>query len=720
MRQILVQAGAAAPAVYELPDPAVLDGQVMIRNRASLISPGTERSSVQLHTSSLLAKARQRPDQVRLVLNKLRTEGISSTVRKVRSRLAEPFVPGYSCAGTITRVGPRVTEFKAGDRVAAAGYGYASHAELVCVPINLTVKIPTEVTFAEAAFGTMGAIALHGVRVTSPSLGETVVVVGLGILGQLTAQILRSAGMQVIAVEPSTFRRDLAGQSGISDTTEPGEQARRLVLDRTGHHGADAIIITAASRAEDLIAETAELARDRGIITVVGDIPLNLPRQVFYQKELQVRLSRSYGPGRYDREYEEKGRDYPYPYVRWTQKRNIAAFLGLIARKQVSVEHLITDHRDVSRAEQAYALLEGPDRDRHLGVVFDYPETDNPPVTTIHLKSKAAKLSADGTFGVGFVGFGQFAGGVLLPAFQSINNLRYTGVATRKGVSAKSAAAKGGFAYATTDYTRVINDPQTDIVVIATTSDLHADLACAALAANKAVFLEKPLALDQPGLTRVVEAVRKHGGMLQVGFNRRYSPALTEIKRVLTPRRTPLAIDYRVCVSRAPAPQQHWLGDPERSGGLLIGEVCHFIDAAIFLTDAHPRTVYARPLGTDAGDDAVAVFMEMADGSVVNIRYLTGAAPGTPKEYVDIVGGGITAYVNDFRLYGWAGNGRPQKRRGTQNKGHVEQLKAFTCSLRQKGMAAGDLIAAVYATEATFAAQESMRSGGPVAVIVDF
>jgi len=705
--------------VYELPDPAPQAGHLIIQNRASLISPGTERASIELHQASLLTKARRRPDLVKQVIGKIRTEGVISTMRKVRSRLAEPFAPGYSCAGVITQVGPGVEGYTVGDRVAAAGYGYASHAELVSVPKNLAAGIPDGVTFDEAACGTMGAIALHGVRVTAPALGETVVVVGLGILGQLTAQILQAAGVNVIAVEPDSFRRDLARKSGITATCPPGEAARRIVSDRTRRRGADAVIVTAASDAEELATKSAELARDRGVITIVGDVPLKLSRRLFYTKELQLRLSRSYGPGRYDREYEEKGRDYPFSFVRWTQKRNIEAFLDLLAQKKVTVDHLITDRFGVEDAGKAYRLLESPERSRHLGLLFVYPEKDQRPISTIRFKKPRRARRAAGTLGVGFVGFGQFAAGVLLPAFKSVGGIRLTGVATRKGASANAAAIKGGFAFATTDHTQVINDAHTDIVVIAAPHDLHADLAIEALRAQKAVFLEKPAALDPDGLARLIGAVREHGGLVQVGFNRRYSPALGCLKNALADRISPLSIDYRVCAGPAPPSRQHWVTDPEIGGGRLKGEVCHFIDAVIFLTDARPKTVYARPLGADEDDDAVALTMELTDGSVGNIRYLTQAAPGTPKERIDIVGGGTTAFVDDYRAYGWTGPGRTVKKRGVRDKGHTAQLKAFLDSLRHKGVAAGNFVDAAYATQATFAAHDSLRSGRPVTVSVN-
>lgn len=719
MQQVLLYPKAAAPAAYELPDPALQVGQVIIANRASLISPGTERASMEMQKASLLAKARQRPDLAKQVINKVRTEGLASTVRKVRSRLAVPFAPGYSCAGVITEIGRSVEGYSVGDRVAAAGYGYASHAEVVSVPKNLTAKIPSGVSFAEAACTTLGAIAMHAVRVTSPALGETVVVVGLGILGQLTAQILQAAGINVIAVEPDSFRRDLARQSGITAVIPPGEQALQKTLDHTQQRGADAVIITAAAQNEELISESARLARDRGVITIVGDVPLNLSRRQFYGKELQLRLSRSYGPGRYDRLYEEKGQDYPYPYVRWTQKRNIEAFLDLLAQKKVIVEHLITDRFKIGEAEKAYGLLEGTETNRHLAVMFVYPEKDYRPLSCIHIKKPPCTAPAGDTLGVGFIGFGQFAAGVLRPAFESAGGLRFTGVSTTKGISADMAAKKGGFAFATTDHTQVIKNPATDIVVIATTHDLHANLAIEALSAGKIVFLEKPMALDPDSLTQMVGAIREHGGLLQVGFNRRFSPALVCIKEALAGRTGPLSIDYRVCPGPPPSVHEHWVTDPDVGGGRLIGEICHFVDAVLFLTDAYPKRVYAQSLGAHQDDDAVTLTIELTDGSVANIRYLTAVSPGTPKERIDIVGSGITAYINDFCSYGWTGRGRSFKKRGKQNKGHTEQVKALLDSVRHKGLVGGNLVDAVYATQTTFVACDSLRSGKPVAVHVN-
>jgi len=719
MQQVLLYPKAAAPAAYDLPDPAPQAGQVIITNRASLISPGTERAGMEMHKASLLTKARRRPDLVKQVIDKVRTEGVFPTIRKVRSRLAEPFAPGYSCAGVIAQLGPGVEGYSIGDRVAAAGQGYASHAEVVSVPKNLTAKIPEGVTFAEAACGTLGAIAMHAVRITSPALGETVIVVGLGILGQLTAQILQAAGVNVIAVEPDSFRQDLARQSGIAAVTSPGEPAMQATLDFTQQRGADAVIITAASHNEELISESTRLVRDRGVITIVGDVPLTLSRRLFYGKELQLRLSRSYGPGRYDRQYEEKGHDYPYPYVRWTQKRNIEAFLDLLALKKVLVEHLITDRFDIQEVEKAYDLLTDPERNQHLAVLFVYPEKDHLPLSTTQIKKPPCRARAGDTLGVGFIGFGQFAAGVLLPAFESVDGLQFTGVATTKGITAHTAAMKGGFTFATTDHTRVIKNPETDIVVIAATHDLHADLAIEVLQAGKIAFLEKPMALDPDGLAQLVGAVRKHGGLVQVGFNRRYSPALICIKKALAERTSPLSIDYRVCPGPPPSAHDHWVTDPDIGGGRMIGEICHFIDAVSFLAEAHPKRVYAHSLGTNEDDDAVALTLELTDGSMANIRYLTKASPGTPKEQIDILGGGITAYVNDFRSYGWTGRGRSVKKRGMQNKGHAEQIKALLDSVRHKGQAGGNFVDAVYATQTTFAARESLRSGKPVAVHVN-
>jgi len=718
MKQVLLNPKSSSPTAYELPDPALDSGFILIENRASLISPGTERAGMEMQKASLLTKARQRPDLVQQTIHKIRTEGLVSTVNKIRSRLADPFAPGYSCAGEIIEIGPGVEGYAVGDRVAAAGYGYASHAELVSVPQNLTAKIPAGVTFAQAACGTLGAIALHGVRITSPALGETVAVVGLGILGQLTAQILQASGINVIAVEPDEYRRNLARENGIVLTAAPGAEACHLVEEHTGRRGADAVIITAATSHKGIIDESAELVRDRAIVTVVGDVPLTLSRRSFYNKELQLRLSRSYGPGRYDRLYEEMGHDYPLPYVRWTEQRNIEAFLGLLAQKKITVDNLITDRFTIDRAAEAYQVLECEGASRHLAVLFEYPPKPERPISRITIGKRRLQLSQDGRLGVGFVGFGQFAAGVLLPAFKAAGDIRLTGVATRKSATANAAASKAGFAFAATDAELVINNPHTDIVVVATTHNNHAALAEAALAAGKAVFLEKPIAIDPDSLSQLTRAIRTYGGLLQVGFNRRYSPALRGIKEALAGRSDPLSIDYRVCAGYTPEPTKHWVADPEIGGGRLIGETCHFIDAALYLTDALPRRVYARSLAGDGRDDAVTVMIELTDGSIVQLRYLSNAGPGTSKEHIDIVGAGTTAFVEDFRNYGWTNHGEQKTERGTQNKGHREQLKALVQSLRQRGIAAGNITAAIYATQATFAARESLRSGRPVDVEV--
>ncbi len=720
MKQVLLNAHSNVPTATEVPDSQVQPGYVLIANRASIISPGTERTGLELQRASLAAKARKRPDLVRQVITKVYTEGLPSTIRKVRSRLGEPFTPGYSCAGIITEIGSGVDGFSVGDRVAGAGFGHASHAELVSVPKNLTAKLPPEVSFAEGACGTLGAIALHGVRTTGATLGETVLVVGLGLVGQLTAQILQAGGIRVIAVEPNKFRAEIGRKCGIAPVCPPGNATRQKVLGLTAGRGADAIIITAASASTSLVTDYAEMARDRGTITIIGDVPLHLSRRIFYEKELKLRVSRSYGPGRYDREYEENGGDYPLSYVRWTEQRNMESFLELIAKKQVNVKDLITYRVEIEQAEQAYQLLDGSDSDRHLAILLEYPRQNRRPVTTITLRQKKHASVRPAGLGVGFVGLGEFASGVLLPAVKSCRHVRLTGVAARGGVRAYSAGKRGGFAFATTDHRRVVDDPQTDLVIVATTHNSHVDLTVDALAAGKAVFVEKPLATTPDDLARIVRAFRTYGGLVQVGFNRRYSPASQKIKDILGQRNGPLSLDYRICAGPAPSRHKHWIADPTIGGGRLIGEVCHFIDTAIFLTDTLPRQVSAHKLPGDENDDSVILTLELQDGSVAQIRYLTQAGPGTPKEKIDIVGGGITATIDDFREYRWSAVSGRGKKRGRQNKGHKEQLRALISTLANTGMVAGDFVAAAYATQTTFAARQSLQTGMSVPVSVEF
>ncbi|HEX8903703.1 MAG TPA: bi-domain-containing oxidoreductase, partial [Longimicrobiaceae bacterium] len=644
MKQVVQHVRTRRLEVAEVPEPAPRAGGVLVRNVASLISAGTEKMLVDFAGKSLVGKARERPDLVRQVLDKVRKDGIGPTVQTVLSKLDQPLPLGYSCAGVVEEAGRGAPEFAPGDRVACAGMGYASHADVVFVPRNLAVAIPPEVSFEDAAYVTVGAIALQGVRVTEARLGEAVAVIGLGLLGQLAVQILRSAGCRVIGIDLDPAKVALARELGAEAAVLRTDDVQAAVSAFTGGRGADAVVITAATSSSDPVELAGEIARDRAVVTMVGATGMEIPRKPYYEKELQLRLSRSYGPGRYDPEYEEKGHDYPAGYVRWTERRNMEEFLRLIAAGQVTPAKLTTHRFPVDRAEAAYELIGGKTGEAFAGVVLTYPERRTP-VRTVRLAERAPVA---GALGVGFVGAGNFARAVLLPAFAKAERVSLVGVSTATGMNARAAGERHGFAYATTDTAALLADPAVHAVVVATRHGSHARFAAQALRAGKAVFLEKPLAIDEEGLAEVLAAQEESGGVLAVGFNRRFSPLAEEVRRAFTPG-LPLAIQYRV--NAGAIPRASWIHDPEDGGGRIIGEVCHFVDLCQFLADDIPVEVFAHALeGPEGGlHDTVTITLRFAKGSIASIAYFATGDKSFAKERVEVFGGGTLAVLDDFR-----------------------------------------------------------------------
>ncbi|MEW5873779.1 MAG: bi-domain-containing oxidoreductase [Candidatus Zixiibacteriota bacterium] len=708
MKQLLQHPRERTPQAVTLPDPVPQPGCVLIRTRASLISSGTERASVQMARASLMEKARRRPDLVRQVLHKARTEGLVPTWQKARHRLDQPLVPGYSCAGTVVGLGEGVSGFRIGDRVAAAGQNLASHAELTNVPVNLVCRLPESVGFDEGAFVAVGAIALHGVRTGSPLIGETVAVVGLGLLGQLTARILSAQGCRVIGIDPSDSRRR-AAESNVHLMTAAPENAIHVVQQATGGLGADAVIVCAASRSENILAEAAALARDRACITVVGAVPVVAPREVFYRKELQLRVSRSYGPGRYDAAYEQRGVDYPESYVRWTENRNMQAFLQLIADKRVDTSSLITHRFKIEESDSAYGTIES--EEQALAVVFEYPPESEPLPVVKRLASGKRGEGRD-IIGVGFWGAGAFAGSVLAPLLASRSDVRLVGVASRTPVAADQAMRQHRFAYATCTPERLLEDHDINLLVIATPHHLHAAQAMAALKAGKSVFLEKPMATEPGDLRELAAMMAECGPRLQVGFNRRFSPAATSLDAAFADVRDPKTLVYRVAAG--PAPESGWMSDPA-SGGRIKGEICHFIDTAQYLIGSWPCAVRAEQLGK-RDSDGVLITLRFTDGSTATIIYVTDHNRRTPKESLEIFGGGVSAAIDDYRRWIVHKGGRTIERKTRQDKGHRAQFDALIARLRTEDAVDGDPLAAICATDVTFAVHESLRTGATVEV----
>jgi predicted dehydrogenase/threonine dehydrogenase-like Zn-dependent dehydrogenase len=720
MKQVLQYRRTGATRVVDVPAPLTPAGGLLVHNQWSLISPGTERMLVEAGGGNLLNTARQRPELVRQMLDKVGRDGISATVEAVRGRLDVAIPLGYSCAGTVLDIGPGArAAFTTGDRVACAGAGQANHAEVVAVAKNLTVRVPNGVSLDDAAFVTVGAIAMQGVRVADVRLGEACVVIGLGLVGQLTVQLLKAAGCRVFGIDVAADKVELArslGAEGACVRTDPDavEKVRAFSLGR----GADCILIAAATGSSDPVQLAAKLARDRAVVVAVGMVGMDVPRNAYYEKELQLRLSRSYGPGRYDRSYEEDGIDYPLGYVRWTEQRNMEAFLDLVAAGTVHPSNLVTHRVPIARAEHAYRIVTGEVAEPYLGILLEYPNTtalEAPTLTRVELR-RPAFPSSSRTVRLGVVGAGNFARSVLLPALKKLSqgDVELRGVATASPPSAQQTATRFGFGYAASDWRQVIDDDSVDAVLVATRHDLHADIAAAALRAGKAVFLEKPMALVPDELDDLMAAWRSTGRVLQLGFNRRFAPTYVQLKARFSRRQGPLVMAYRVNAG-AVAPTS-WVVDPVQGGGRLVGEVCHMVDTLVDLAGAPVSSVYAQPLASSLSDDVV-LSLSFGDGSIGTIVYASNGDRSLPKEQLEVFAEGKAAVLDDFRnlRLHWGGKtSRLGGRFSSQDKGHAAELSAFLDAVRSGSPSPVDAETAAHVTRVTFAAVESARTGLPV------
>ncbi len=660
MKQVLQDVRSGEIAVREVPEPAPRQGCVLVAVRHSVVSPGTERAMASLGAKSLLGKARARPDLVRKTMAAARAEGVGATVAKVRGRLEQYTAFGYSCAGEVLDSGgdPRLAP---GMRVACVGQGYASHAEVVSVPQSLVVPLPDGVSTSEAAFAAPAAIALHAIRLAGAEPGAVVAVVGLGLIGQLAARLLRAAGCRVVGVDPREDRRALLGEAA------PPEGAPALAASVSRGRGADAVLVCAAASSSAPVELAAELARDRACVVVVGDVALELDRRAFYEKELSLAVARSYGPGRYDRDYEERGLDYPAGYIRWTEARNVEAVLDLLAAGSFRVDDLVTHRIPIVEGAQAYAVLESDSA--ALGVLLEY----DPPAERTRTIRAAAPAARTGALRVGLVGAGAFVRGTLLPILAGLDDVQLTAVCARTGASAKSVADRRGIPVVSTDWQELVGADDLDALVVATPHAEHARIAAAALRAGKAVYVEKPLAIDRESLDEVAAAARESGGLLFVGHNRRFAPLARKLKDAVA---GPLLIQIRVAAG--PLPPGHWLEDPEQ-GGRVLGEISHFVDLAAFLAGGAPveavgHAVAGSLLGT----------LRFPDGSAASIAYGVGESGGLPKERVEVLGPYGAGVLDDFvrlELFG-AQAGVTKSRR---DKGHVALLRAFVAAARGGG-----------------------------------
>ncbi len=586
---------------------------------------------------------------------------------------------------------------------------YASHAEVVFIPTNLAVRIPEGVGFDEASFVTLGAIALQGIRTAEVKLGETVAVIGLGLLGQLTCQMLKAAGCRVIGIDLDEVRTELAREHGADLVLQRGQDVEASIDSFTNGYGTDAIIVTAAADTNDPVELAGAIARDRAIVSVVGAVRMDVPRKVFYEKELQLRLSRSYGPGRYDRQYEEGGVDYPISYVRWTERRNMEEFLRMVAIGSVRVGKLITHRYAIADAEKAYSMITSSDSSS-LGIVLTYPPDSGTQTTSVRIRvaRPASGARSAGKVRLGVIGAGNFARSVLLPRLKKMSEVELGGVATATGRNAKATAEQFGFEWCTTDYQQIIESNGIDAVLIATRHDLHAEIAAGALASGKATFVEKPLSTTREGLDMVMRALEDGGDRLQVGFNRRFSPLAIRLRDAFKGIES-LAMTYRI--NAGPVPRDSWIAGTE-GGGRIVGEVCHFVDFFQFLTGADPEEVFAYRTALDP--DNLSVVLKFSDGSTGNINYFSTGDRALPKERIEVYGSGSIGIIDDFRSVEiWRDGKRTRSGRLNQDKGMDAELKTFVEWTRNGGnppVPASDL---VMTTLATFAIERSLESGRP-------
>jgi len=722
MKQIIQSYRSGELWLAEVAAPACKSGGVLVRTQVSFVSAGTERMLVDFAKKNLVGKAVAMPDQVKKVLRKVKSEGLFSTIEKVQAKLDQSIPLGYSCAGIVEEVGSQVRGLCVGDRVACGGAGFANHAELNYVPKNLVVKIPEGVSFEDASCATVGSIALQGIRQCDLRLGESVCVMGLGLLGLLSVQMLKAAGCRVIGFDPNVLRCDLASNLG-ADVVVSNQLV--MAVDAFSHgFGVDAVLIAAATKSNEPVTVAGEIARHRGKVVVTGMVGMDLPRDQYYKKELDFKLSLSYGPGRYDAQYEEAGQDYPYGYVRWTEQRNIQAFLEMVAGGQVTPSGLVTHRYPIDEALDAYDLLLGKKTEPYLGIVIEYPK-EGTADTCVQIQPCPSNLAKVGTkpIGVGFIGAGNFTKAVLLPELKKkSDDVSLVGVCTASGMNASETARKEGFLYGGTDREKVFRDERIDSVFVTTPHNSHVPLVCEALQAGKHVFVEKPLAINREQLDQFSEVWNSlnsqgSGSIAMVGFNRRFSPHAVLLKDYFSSRRTPLVINYRVNAGMIPI--DHWTQNLEVGGGRIVGEVCHFIDMASSVVGCDVTEVQACCVVTDnqteVAEDSVSINLKYRDGSLATIFYVAYGSPEVSKERCELFASESVAVLDDFRQTRCYGKLGKRKLKSKQSKGFTEEIQAFLEGIRSGRMPIS-MESLVNTTLATFAVQESLRSGRQVSV----
>ncbi len=708
MLQVLQHQKTGVVSVIEVPEPQCMEKGILVRNYFSAISPGTEKTSFESTRSSLLERARKQPKQVQTVIDNIKREGVRSTLNKVFSKLDSYKTFGYSASGVV--IESKSEYFAVGDRVACGGAGFATHSEIISVPQNLAVKIPTNVSFEESAFTTIGAIALQGIRQANPKLGECVAVIGLGLIGLITIQLLKANGCRVAGIDIREDNFELAKMFGCNLVLQSSFDSIPELLASTDGMGFDAVLITASSESNQPTELALKIARKKARVVVVGNVGMNIPRSPFYEKEIEFTISCSYGPGRYDKYYEEYGVDYPYPFVRWTENRNMKAFLDLLDEKRINLRPLITHSFDIKDAPNAYELISNSN-EKFIGVLLKYSwdkELGKPQVPSFSKRLK------QGSNRIAFIGAGSFAQFYLLPALKQMD-VEFHTVTTSNPSNAISVAKHFGFKFASTNSLEVINNPEVDFVFVATRHNTHSKFVVASIEANKPVFVEKPLAINFEQLQEIKEKWISNPIPLMVGFNRRFSKAFREMRIFFEKRKQPMAIHYRV--NAGAIQSDHWIQNPEIGGGRIIGEVCHFVDTMIYLTGALPVSVFAETISHTlehtTQQDTVAVTLKFSDGSLGVVEYFANGDTTMGKEYCEVFCENKIAVLKDFELLLKIQNRKETKIRLDGTKGHFEEIKD-TLEMFREGKSPIPFEEIFSATFTTFAIIKSLQEGKKV------
>lgn len=703
MKQIIQSFKTGETILEEIPAPQVRKGTVLIQTSRSLVSLGTEKMLVEFGKSNLISKARQQPDKVKQVLDKIKTEGLMPTLEAVFNKLGEPLPLGYCNVGKVVAVGEGVNDFKVGDRVASNG----QHAEFVSIPKNLVAHIPDNVSDDEATFTVIGSIGLQGIRLLNPTLGETVVVIGMGLIGLLTAQLLVANGCKVIGVDIDDEKLNLAKQWGIIPFNPRGGDPVKFVESHTFGIGADGVIITASAKTDDIISQSAKMSRKRGRIILVGVIGLNLSRAEFYEKELSFQVSCSYGPGRYDENYEQRGNDYPLPFVRWTEKRNFETILQAISSGKLAVNEMITEVVDLEDYSNIYGDIGSR---RSIASILKYNQLAVlNPSETIQLK----EFKFGGSRGViGIIGAGNFTKMTMLPALKN-SGASYKFIASAGGVSGTALAKKYGFSHSTTDYSEILRDTEVDLVLITTRHDKHADMTQEVLASGKHVFVEKPLALNSDQLSQIIDVHQNspssNKATLTVGFNRRFSPHAIKVKNIIGTG----PINVVATMNAGFIPDSVWVHDMNIGGGRIIGEACHFIDLITYFTGSKVKSVCMNAMGINPSEntDNASILLKYENGSTGVINYFSNGSKAYSKERIEVYSQERTAVIDNFRVTEGFGFKGFSKLKTSLDKGHKHQFQQLIARIKEGGDSLIPFDEIINTTKASFAAIESLRQG---------